>query len=242
MKKMWKKFACALALALAFLVPQTSSPAFAADQPQRPILSVDGRGEATTEPDMATVAVGITTHAADAAKAQNDNAWVAGEIQKSITALGIAEKDIQTRNYSFRPTYREDKGRTNEIDGYTVDNTVIVTVRDVKLTGKVIDAALSHGANEISSLDFSASDTRGVRKEALKNAIADARDKAAVIAKGLGKRIVGIQNVSESTGYIEARRFGGNMMLAMAKDAATPVAPGSLSLSASVHIDFILSE
>ena len=32
------------------------------------------------------------------------------------------------------------------------------------------------------------------------------------------------------------------MMMAMAKDAATPVAPGSLSLSASVHIDFILSD
>ena len=106
MKNPWKKFACALALALAFVMPQMAAPTEAADQPQRPILSVDGRGEATTEPDMATVAVGITTHAADAAKAQNDNAWVAGEIQKSITALGIAEKDIQTRNYSFRPTYR----------------------------------------------------------------------------------------------------------------------------------------
>lgn len=242
MKKTWKKFACTLALALAFVVPQMAATASAADQPQRPILSVDGRGEANTQPDTATVAVGITTHADDAAKAQNDNAWVAGEIQNAITALGIAEKDIQTRNYSFRPTYRQDKGHENEINGYTVDNTVIVTVRDVKLTGKVIDAALSHGANEISSLDFSASDTRGVRKEALKNAIADARDKADVIAKGLGKRIVGIQNVSESTGYLETRRFAGNMMMAMAKDAATPVAPGSLSLSASVHIDFILSD
>ena len=112
MKKTWKKFACALALALAFVVPQMA-PAAAADQPARPVLSVDGRGEATAEPDMATVAVGITTHASDAAKAQNDNAWVAGEIQKAITSLGIAEKDIQTRNYSFRPTYREDKGHTN---------------------------------------------------------------------------------------------------------------------------------
>ena len=69
MKKTWKKFACALALALAFVMPQMAAPAEAADQPQRPILSVDGRGEANTQPDMATVAVGITTHASDAAKA-----------------------------------------------------------------------------------------------------------------------------------------------------------------------------
>ena len=242
MMNSFKKFAFACAIAAAFFLPQMATPVSAADQPQRPILSVDGRGTANTEPDMATVAVGITTYATDAGKAQNDNAWVAGEIQKAIAQLGIADKDIQTRNYSFRPTYRQDKGHENEINGYTVDNTVIVTVRDVKLTGKVIDAALSHGANEISSLDFSASNTQGVRKEALRSAVNDARDKANVIASALGKKIVGVQNVSESTGYLETRRFAGNMMLAMAKDAETPVAPGSLSLSANVHIDFILSE
>ena len=236
-----KHITCAFALAALLVTPQFAS-AEAADQPQRPILSVDGRGTANTEPDMATVAVGITTYATDAGKAQNDNAWVAGEIQKAIAQLGIADKDIQTRNYSFRPTYRQDKGHENEINGYTVDNTVIVTVRDVKLTGKVIDAALSHGANEISSLDFSASNTQGVRKEALRSAVNDARDKANVIASALGKKIVGVQNVSESTGYLETRRFAGNMMLAMAKDVETPVAPGSLSLSANVHIDFILSD
>ena len=228
---------CALFLmscSAAFAAPQQETP--------RPTLSVDGQGTGTAAPDMATVTIGVTTQGKDAAKAQNDNAWVSNQIQAAVRGLGIAEKDIQTRNYSFYPNYSTDKDRRNEVTGYTVNNSVIVVVRDIKLTGKVIDAALNNGANEINSLDFSASDTKAVRKVALLNAVQDARDKADIIAKGLGKRIVGIQNVSESTGYIEARRFGGNMMLAMAKDAATPVAPGSLSLSASVHIDFILSE
>ena len=231
-------FVFALALSLLVLPQETQ----AAEQPARPTLSVEGTGEANTAPDQATVAIGITTHAADAAKAQNDNAWTAAQIQKAIAALGIDAKDIQTQNYSFRPTYRTEENRRSEINGYTVDNTVLVCVRDIKLTGKVVDAALSHGANEISSLSFTASDARALRKVALKNAIADARDKADIIAKGLGKRIVGIQNVSESTGYIETRRFGGNMLMAVAKDAATPIAPGSLSLTANVHIDFILSD
>ena len=184
----------------------------------------------------------MTTQGKDAAKAQNDNAWVSNQIQAAVRGLGIEEKDIQTRNYSFYPNYSTDKDHRNEVTGYTVNNSVIVVVRDIKLTGKVIDAALSNGANEINSLDFSASDTKAVRKVALLNAIQDARDKADIIAKGLGKRIVGIQNVSESTGYIETRRFGGNMLMAVAKDAATPIAPGSLSLTANVHIDFILSD
>lgn len=230
-------FVFALALSLLVLPQETQ----AAEQPPRPTLSVEGTGEANAAPDQATVAIGITTHAADAAKAQNDNAWTAAQIQKAIAALGIDAKDIQTQNYSFRPTYRTEENRRGEINGYTVDNTVLVCVRDIKLTGKVVDAALSHGANEISSLSFTASDARALRKEALKNAIADARDKADIIAQGLGKRIVGIQTVSENTSYPETRRYVGNMMLA-AKDAATPIQPGSLTLTANVHIDFLLSD
>ena len=228
---------CALFLmscSAAFAAPQQETP--------RPTLSVDGQGTGTAAPDMATVTIGVTTQGKDAAKAQNDNAWVSNQIQAAVRGLGIAEKDIQTRNYSFYPNYSTDKDRRNEVTGYTVNNSVIVVVRDIKLTGKVIDAALNNGANEINSLDFSASDTKAVRKVALLNAVQDARDKADIIAKGLGKRIVGIQNVSESTGYIEKRRFGGNMLMAVAKDAATPIAPGSLSLTANVHIDFILSD
>lgn len=230
-------FVFALALSLLVLPQETQ----AAEQPARPTLSVEGTGEANAAPDQATVAIGITTHAADAAKAQNDNAWTAAQIQNAIAALGIDAKDIQTQNYSFRPTYRTEENRRGEINGYTVDNTVLVCVRDIKLTGKVVDAALSHGANEISSLSFMASDARALRKVALKNAIADARDKADIIAQGLGKRIVGIQTVSENTGYPETRRYVGNMMLA-AKDAATPIQPGSLTLTANVHIDFLLSD
>ena len=228
---------CALFLmscSAAFAAPQQETP--------RPTLSVDGQGTGTATPDMATVTIGVTTQGKDAAKAQNDNAWVSNQIQAAVRGLGIAEKDIQTRNYSFYPNYSTDKDRRNEVTGYTVNNSVIVVVRDIKLTGKVIDAALNNGANEINSLDFSASDTKAVRKVALLNAVQDARDKADIIAKGLGKRIVGIQTVSESTGYIETRRFGGNMLMAVAKDAATPIAPGSLSLTANVHIDFILSD
>ena len=228
---------CALFLmscSAAFAAPQQETP--------RPTLSVDGQGTGTAAPDMATVTIGVTTQGKDAAKAQNDNAWVSNQIQAAVRGLGIAEKDIQTRNYSFYPNYSTDKDRRNEVTGYTVNTSVIVVVRDIKLTGKVIDAALNNGANEINSLDFSASDTKAVRKVALLNAVQDARDKADIIAKGLGKRIVGIQNVSESTGYIETRRFGGNMLMAVAKDAATPIAPGSLSLTANVHIDFILSD
>lgn len=226
---------------LAAMLLMTSLAAAAPAQDNPPLLSVDGEGVGTAVPDRATITIGVTSHAADAGKAQNDNAWTSEQVNKAIKALGIDAKDIQTNNYSFHPTYRTVNNNRNEINGYTVNNSIVVIVRDINLTGKVIDASLRAGANEISALDFSASNTQAVRQEALTNAVKDAREKADILAKGLGKRITGIRSVSENTGCLEARRYG-TAMLAAAKAADTPIEAGSLSLTARVHIDFALSD
>lgn len=219
-----------------------TSAAASAEHP--PILSVDGRGTGTVTPDMARLSIGINSFARDAAKAQNDNARIANEIQNALRNLGIEEKDMKTVNYSFYPTYQTDQNHRNEINGYKADNTLSVTVRNIDLTGKVIDAALSSGANKINDLEFTVADKQSVKKEALQNAIRDARGKAEIIAQGLGKRIVGIQNVSESTDELEGRRFYSFAKIAAADNASgsTPVQPGDLKATANVHIDYIIGD
>lgn len=228
----------------AFFVALPFSSVADAKDVEQPIISVDGSGSAIVSPDEATVSIGVSTNAKDAAEAQRENAARAQAIQNAVKALGIESKDISTRNYSFRPTYRQNENRRNEINGYAVDNTVVVTVHDLELTGKVIDASLKAGANRIHSLDFSATKTHGATKEALLAAINDARDKADIIAKGLGKRIVGVQRVSESVGGLGRRNYKMPMFAMQADMAeaavATPIEAGELTLNASVHIDFIL--
>lgn len=218
-------------------------PVFAAEE--APVLSVDGSASAEQAPDRAIVTVGVTTQAGDAAKAQAENARKAKAIHQAIQALGIADKDIQTQNYSFYPVYTQTANRENKITGYRVDNTITVTVNNLALTGKVIDASLANGANEISSLDFSAKDFSNARNTALKNAVLDARSKADVLASALGMRIVGVKNVSENVSTPGTRRYAGNMLMAMAKSDAvpeTPIAAGTLRVTANVHVDFILSK
>lgn len=225
-------------MALTLFVTSIAAAAPAANN--APTLSVDGEGTGIAAPDRATVTIGVTSQAADAGKAQSINALTTEQVNKAIKALGIEAKDIQTNNYSFRPNYRTSDNRRHEISGYTVNNSIIVIVRDINKTGQVIDAALNAGANEIHSLDFAASNTQAIRKEALTKAVQDARDKADILAQGLGKRIIGIKNVSESTGYLESRRYDNAMLAASKTAAATTIEPGSLSLTARVHIDYIL--
>lgn len=226
-----------LACAISILLPPVSHAAGI----EPPLLSVSGQGIAQAAPDEAIVTISVTNHAADAKTAQQVNASKAAAIQNAIKALGIDDKDIQTHNYSFYPTYSSERGQENEINGYQASNSILVTIRDLELVGRVIDTALGYGANQISSLDFRIRNTEKLRKEALTAAIRDARNKADIIAQGLGMRIVGIKTVSEDTGSIGHRTYSMAMLAkSNTMENSTPIEAGTLTLDASVHIDYIL--
>ena len=235
-----RKLALALAFS-AFIMPQPVSQAATAESAIS-ILSVDGIGRTTATPDRASINIGVTTSAADASNAQRENDSRIQNIVDGLKELGIAAGDIRTDHYSFRPDYTFRESRGSEITGYTVDNSVIVKVKNVDLVGRVIDTALQRGANQINSLAFGISDTKALRKQALNAAIQDAREKADILASGLGHRIIGIHHVTENTGSFTSRQFDSMMLAAASKNAAVPIESGTVSLDANVHIDFILDK
>jgi len=212
-----------------------SSAVYAAEAP---VLSVDGRGSAVIAPDQADVTVGVVSHARSAAQAQAENAQKTLAITQALKQFGVAGSEIKSQNFSFHPDYRSD-GNSQKISGYTASHSLQIHVRDIAKAGKIVDAALNAGANKVNSLHFSVGDQSAVRKEALGKAIRDARNKADIIAQGLGCRIIGIKNVSESTGSIESRSFNTNMLAAV-KAVDTSFEPGLLTLDANVHIEYLL--
>ena len=220
----------------------TTSTTFAAEE-KIPTLSVSGEGVVEVAPDRATISVGVVTQDRDASRAQAANAKAAQDIINSIVSLGVERKNIHTSDYNFRPTYRQEENRRNEINGYVVNNTIYIMLDNLNLVGKVIDTALSNGANNINSLDFGIKNRKKLQDEALVLAIRDARQRAELVARELGKSIVGIQDVSINTGGVGMVRM--NKMYAMAESAtmdyATPIEAGTLSCSASVNVTFRLS-
>lgn len=238
MNKM-KSFLAAIATGLFLCAPQAAEAA-APQTSEPPVLMVDGTGRAEAAPDCATISVGVVTQAADAKAAQEENAKKAQAVQRALVAAGIPEANIQTRGYYFQPLY-ERETRENEITGYRAENNVTVRVDDLADVSRVIDLALKSGANSISSLDFGVKNEDKVRKIALTAAVNDARRKADELAAALGRRVVGLKSVSEST-YPFAERGAGTKMLMAADAVPTPIAPGMLEMSAEVHIEYYLSE
>ena len=228
--------------AIFILMTALTSTAFAEERIH--IISVNGEGRVEAPPDSATISIGVTSRDRDAAKVQAENSRIAANVINSIVALGVERKNITTGNYNFQQRYRYDENGKQFPDGYEVNNTVTILVTDLNKVGKVIDSALSNGANRVDSLNFGIRDKEKFQSEAIRLAVRDAKRKAEIAAAELGKQILSVLNVSINSAPIMApQRSEKVMMMNRAADSTfqTPVEAGTLTCAASVHIDFEIS-
>ena len=210
-----------------------------------PVLSVQGTGQAKLAPDEASLSLSVITDGRSAQEVQAENARKMQAVTEAVKGLGVEDRFIRTSNLSMQPRYDYKNGE-RKLKGYTATNTLRIEVKDLSKLGRIIDRALNAGANKVDSLEFGLQAPERLQQQALKKAVADARSKAEVIAAALGKSIVGLRQVSEENSGYMSRSYSMPMLAAAKADngaaVETPVSPGELELSATVHIDFILSE
>jgi uncharacterized protein YggE len=201
-----------------------------------PQIAVVGRGEIKVSPDRATLQISVQTKAATAAAAAADNANKQQSVMAALRALGLGNDQLSTINYNVYPEQRYEPNREPVIVGYNVTNTILVDVRKLSQVGPVIDAALSHGANMITSLQFYASNTETARRVAITSAIEKARadaDAAAHAAHGSLGTLLGIDIGSYSPPPPRPMMMA--KMAPVALQADTQINPGEETLSVEVN-------
>ena len=74
-------------------------------QPQPPVrnVTVTGTGKVTLTPDIAYINIGVHTENASAKDAVTQNNTQAQAVVTAIKGFGVADKDIQTTNFSIYP-------------------------------------------------------------------------------------------------------------------------------------------
>lgn len=205
------------------------------------LLSVSANAEARRTPDIANVSTGVVTRAPDANGAMRANAEQMAKVVAAIKAAGVAERDIQTSGVNLNPDYRYAENQPPVITGYQASNTVNITVRDISRLGKLLDALVATGANQINGPTFDVDDKDGAYDEARRSAIAKAQARAEMYAKALGQRVRRIVSISEGGGFGMPQPMP---MMAMAKaermQADTPIAPGENVLGVNLDVVFEL--
>ena len=203
-------------------------------------LAVSGQGEVRGTPDQAVLSSGVTTTATTAASALAENAQKMDAVFATLKRLGVAEKAIQTSNFSVSPQYppyNDNTARTQHIVGYQVSNQVTVTLDDTRKLGPTLDALVAAGSNQINSVSFSIKDPATLLTKARELAVADAMARAQTYAKAAGVTLGPILSIQE--GDAESPRPLYNVMaVGAARAAPTPMAPGEQSVTASVTVIF----
>lgn len=197
-----------------------------------PQIVATGTGEATVTPDRATVFIGVQTRSTTVGPAAAENARRQRAILDTLRALGLGTDQLATLNYSVSPEMQYAPNQAPKVTGYVVRNTVRADLRRIDDVGKVIDASLAKGANEISSLQFTSSKADSIRRVALAAAVADARADAEAIAKAAGGTL---GQLLEATTSSPPRPFQEIALgKAMAAAAPTPIEPGQQTISVTV--------
>jgi uncharacterized protein YggE len=221
-----------LVIAPLSLHAQDSSPTI----PPIPQIVVTGHGEIKVAPDKASIQVSVQTRAATAAAAAAENANKQQAVLNALRALGLGNDQLSTLNYNVYPEQRYQEGKEPVIVGYNVTNTILAEVRKLSQVGAVIDAALSHGANMITSLNFVASNTETARRSAIAQAIEKARADAEVAARAAHGSLGTLLEINIGS-YAPAppRPLVMFRAAAGAAQAETPINPGEDTVAVDVN-------
>lgn len=204
------------------------------------LFSVTGEGKVTVVPDTAVVSLGISLNKPSVKAAQNEVNSVISEITKSLKAMGVDAKDIQTSNYSIYPQYDYQTTGGNRISGYQVSANLTVKVREFDKVNQVIDIATTKGANNVGGIQLTVDDVKqkDLLQQARQLAVRDAKIKAESLASAAGMTLGKIVNIQEEANNFPRPMMNGGGINMMTADsvAKTNIEPGSTDVTTSVTL------
>ncbi|MDE2408349.1 MAG: SIMPL domain-containing protein [Xanthomonadaceae bacterium] len=235
-----------LALALAATLPMTSqaTPAdITTHAPQSTLLSIAASAEASRAPDIATLSTGVVSQSTEANAAMRNNALQMDKVMAALRAAGIAGRDIQTSGINLNPQYKYADNQPPVIVGYQASNTVNVKVRQLDKLGKVLDALVAQGANQINGPSFGIDKPDAAYTEARIAAVKKAQAQAQTYADTLGLRVLRIVSINEGGNSAPQPMPVLRMMAAAAPmEKDTAVATGESAVSVNVEMVFELGQ
>lgn len=226
------------------------------DDATRSTVSTSGTATTRVEPDKFSVTVGVETNGTTAQEAADKNAAAMEQVVAALRALGIAEENITTSNYSVYPIYENKPASeqciliyppppecqpSNVIAGYRASNSLTVTLdADGGVeAGQVIDTAIEAGANTVQGAYFFLSQERQmeVQEGLIAEAIENARQRATIAAGAVGMGVDKVKSISLNDVYFPV--FAKE--LSVAQDGGTQILPGQQEVTLTVNVVYTMA-
>jgi uncharacterized protein YggE len=239
-----RKQRCAPPVAVALLFLAWTAPGTAQvnqpGEPNGPSLTTSGEGVVRRAPDRAFVDVSVETRANKPRDAQSQNAEAMSSVQRSLRGADLAKDAIRTLSVSVEPEFDFANNR-RVLRGYVARNAIEVRVDDLSRLGGVLDIATSAGATTVGDIRFDLKDRQSAERQALAEAVADARARSEAMASAAGRAVLGIWRLSEegvARPPVQRPMMAGRALAA--ESAPTPVVAGEIEIRARVTLTVLL--
>lgn len=223
-------------------------PAAAGAQPAQAIaqtiagtrLDINATGEVTRVPDLAIISAGVVTRSPTATGAIQDAANRMERVRAALKRAGVEDRDIQTSSINLNPEYRYENNKAPQLVAYSASNQLTIRFRDIRNSGRILDALVGEGANQINGPNLTVDKPETALDEARARAVASGRARAELYARSLGQRVVRVVSVSESGSSYPVPPPMPMYARADMAQAKTAIEPGEQKLSVSLNMTFEL--
>lgn len=180
-----------------------SSPAQAAPAAPAPTqhrtLTMTGTGKATAIPDQLSFGLSVGVTRLDLDTALTDSSTVMERVLASLAKYGVKRGDVQTTGLSMEPVYDYHPYSPPTIRGYHVGQRASVLVKELRLGGAAVSAAVATGGNDVrvDNIRLLVGDPEAEMAKARKAAVAEATAKAQEYAEAAGEQLGSVVTLHE---------------------------------------------
>lgn len=202
-------------------------------------IVVSSKASVKLKPDTANLTFTIITNNKNQVKALEENNKISNNVVKELEKIKISKDDILSSSIYIEPVYDYEKD-PSVIVNYRAVNNITVSTKKLDDLSKIVNTSIKAGANSLSNINYSNSNTNTSYYKALELAIKDANKKADMIGKTLNlKNLKPVLIEESSRNYVPVKES--NLDLNMIKEessSTTPIYIEDLEIYASVKIEF----
>jgi len=156
--------------------------------PAEPVVVVSGEGLVQAVPDRAWITIGAESRASSPREAQRRNTDLMRPVQDKLRSAGVPADAVRTTGYDVQ--YEWDFVNGKRVGrGYVARNTIEVRIDAIDKVGEYLEIAVGSGATSLNGVRFDIKDQGKLEREAIRQAVSDARAKADAAAAGAGRAI-----------------------------------------------------
>jgi uncharacterized protein YggE len=200
-----------------------------------PVVVTVGEAVVQRAPDRAFVTISVETRARSPRDAQRQNADAMAAVDQRLAQARVPKEAIRTIGYNLDQEFDFVQGRRVPRE-FVARNTVEARVDDIARTGEVIDAVVQSGATAVTGIRFDLQDRAAAEREALRLAVADARQRAEAAVTGAGRSIDRIVRIEDARDGFIIQPMPRTLARSAEAAQATPVEPGLIEIRARVTL------